>query len=94
MSEFVLNRMAEIKAKVHRVESCFKEKHLKSVCNDVLDFMGTKVTPTQVYNHMRRWKQKWIMVCTVREMEGVTWCKETTALMMDDEKLIAHLMVR
>jgi hypothetical protein len=32
-------------------------------------------------------------VCKVRTIEGVTLCKESTALMIDEDKLRAHFMV-
>jgi hypothetical protein len=38
---------------------------------------------------MRRWRQKWILVWNVRNVQGVTFCKESTALIMDEEKLSA-----
>jgi hypothetical protein len=92
-SEFILNRVCE---EVRSGVDCprgFKEHHLHCVCNDVLDFIGLEVTISQVHNHLRRWRKRWALVCKVRTVEGVTLCKESTALMIDEDKLKAHLMV-
>jgi hypothetical protein len=63
------------------------------VCNYVLDFIGITVTPTQVYNNMRKWRLRWAMVWKVKNVQGVTFCSESCAIMMDKEKLKSHLMV-
>jgi hypothetical protein len=70
LSEFILNRVCELVKRGVKLTRGFKEHHLQSVCNDVLDFTGVEVTPTRVYNHMRKWKQRWAMVCKVKNVRG------------------------
>jgi hypothetical protein len=60
LSEFFLNRICELVDRELNLSRDFKEWYLKSVCNDVQDFTGVTVTPSRVYNHMRKWKAKWI----------------------------------
>jgi hypothetical protein len=49
------------------------------------------VTSTQVYNHLTR---LWMLVCKIRNVQGLTFSNESTSIMMDACKLWAHLMVR
>jgi hypothetical protein len=39
------------------------------------------------------WRQRWALVCKVRNVEGVTFGKERTSFLMDEQELRAHLMV-
>jgi hypothetical protein len=71
----------------------FKEQHLQSVCNNVLDFIDVTVTPTQVYEHIRKWKLWWAMVCKVKNVPGVSFCSESYTIMMDKEQIKSHLVV-
>ena len=34
------------------------------------------------------------MLAILKQTEGVKWCEETFTLTMDEDKLIAHIMVR
>jgi hypothetical protein len=63
LSEFILNRICELVQRGVNLNRGFKEHYLKNVCNDVHDFPGITVTPCQAYNHLRKWKTKWTMVC-------------------------------
>jgi hypothetical protein len=71
----------------------FKECYLKIVYNDVHDFTCVTVTPCQVYNHMRKWKAKWIMACKLKNLPGVTFDSASCAIVMDKEEFKHHLMV-
>jgi hypothetical protein len=62
LSEFVLNMLCKLVDKGLNLSRGFKESYLKSVCNDVQDFTGVIVTPSHMYNQMRKWKAKWITV--------------------------------
>jgi pyridoxal biosynthesis lyase PdxS len=71
----------------------FKEHHLQSVCNDLLDFTGVLVSPSQLYNHLRKWRAKWKMVCKLKNLPEVSFHSASCAIMMDKEQLKIHLMV-
>jgi hypothetical protein len=92
-NQIVLNRVCEeVRGDIDC--SCdFEENLLQSVYNDVLDFTGMTVTPTQVNNHPKKWRQRWAVVCKVWNVSGVTFCNESTTLEMDKEKLKSYLMV-
>lgn len=65
-----------------------KKNTYKSVGNDVLDFIDITATSGQIYNRPRKWRKKWVHVCKDRDVEGLTWCKESTALMLDENKYL------
>jgi hypothetical protein len=71
----------------------FKECYLKSVCNDIKDFTGITVTPCQVYNHMRKWKAKWMTVCKLKKLRGVTFGSTSCAIVVDKEEFKHQIMV-
>jgi hypothetical protein len=93
-SEFFLNRVCEQVKKHGRLFLRLQRTPPIEGCNDVLNFTRLSVTPIQVYNHLRTWRHRWALVCKVRNVEGVTLiCKESTSLLMDEDKLRAHHMV-
>jgi hypothetical protein len=71
----------------------FKECYLKSVCNDIQDFIGVTVTLSQVYNHMRKWKAEWITVCKLKNLPEVAFDSARRAIVMNKEEFKHHLMV-
>jgi hypothetical protein len=44
-------------------------------------------------NHPRRWIQRWMLVYKIRNIQGVTFYKESRHLIVDGDKMKAHLMV-
>jgi hypothetical protein len=34
------------------------------------EYTGNVVSPTQVYNHLRKWKQKWSRVSKLKDLSG------------------------
>jgi hypothetical protein len=93
LSEFVLNMLCKLVDKGLNLRRGFKESYLKSVCNDVQDFTGIIVTPSQMYNQMRKWKAKWITVWKLKFFPGVTFDSARCVILMDKEVFKHHLMV-
>jgi hypothetical protein len=93
LSEFVLSRICELVDRRLNLSRGFKECYLKSVCNDVKDFTHITVTPCQVYNHMRKWKAKWMTVCKLKKLLGVTFDSTSCAIMVDKEEFKQLIMV-
>ncbi|CAD6261072.1 unnamed protein product [Miscanthus lutarioriparius] len=58
-SGFVLRRMAALVSDGSRSDKVFKDKDVNSVAKALKLFYGEIVSPTQVYNHLRKWRQKW-----------------------------------
>jgi hypothetical protein len=54
-------------------------------------FSGQEVTGTQVYNHLRKWRQKRIRVCRLKDLSGAHWDENTFTIILDDEHLLGHI---
>ena len=53
-SGFVLRRMAALVSDGSRPEKVFKDKDVNSVAKALKQFYGEVVSPTQMYNHLRK----------------------------------------
>ena len=70
LSTFMLNKMSEIITSGMRTDNGFKGVHLDAVAKQVFKFCGQKVSSTQVYNHLRKWRARWIQVSKLRDHSG------------------------
>jgi hypothetical protein len=61
-SRFVLRRMAALVSYGSRPDKFFKDKDVNAVAKALKEYCGEIVTSTQVYNHLRKWRQKWSRV--------------------------------
>ena len=77
MSTFVLNKMCELISSGVRTDKGFKEVHLNTVAKRVFEFYGQEVSATQVYNHLRKWRGRWIQVSKLRDLSGASWDENT-----------------
>src|ERR1041384_6393358 len=68
MSSFILRRMCQLISTGVRTDKGFKEVHLNQVTKALHEFSGHEVTGTQVYNHLRKWRQRWVRVSKLREL--------------------------
>jgi hypothetical protein len=68
-SGIVLRRMAAIVTD-GKAEKCFKDKDVIQVAKCLNEYTEEAVTPTQVYNHLRKWRQKWGKVARLKELSG------------------------
>ena len=59
MSTFVLNQMCALIKTGVRTDKGFKECHLETIAKNLFVHCGAEVTSTQVYNHLRKWRQMW-----------------------------------
>jgi phage-related holin len=55
ISQFVLNRLAELIHSGVCFNLRFKEAYMKKVAANVLVFAGIHVSTLQIYNHIRKW---------------------------------------
>ncbi|KAJ1275662.1 hypothetical protein BS78_05G152800 [Paspalum vaginatum] len=55
-----------------RTDKGFKEVHLNQVAKAVREFSGREISGNQVYNHLCKWRLKWIKVTKLREL-SVLW---------------------
>jgi hypothetical protein len=92
-SGFVLRRMADLVSDGSRPDKVFKDKDVNVVANALKEYCGEIVTSTQVYNHLRKWRQKWSMVSKLKDLSGALWDDDTHAIMLEHEHYIGHCKV-
>jgi hypothetical protein len=92
-SGFVLRRMAQLVSDGSRPDKVFKDKDVNLVAKQLFEFSGEVVSPTQVYNHLRKWRQKWAKVAKLKDLSGVLWDSEFNAIMLDVEHYSNHIKV-
>ncbi|KAI5008820.1 hypothetical protein ZWY2020_009868 [Hordeum vulgare] len=85
MSTFVLNKMCEIISSGVRTDKGFKEVHLNTVAEHVFEFCVQDVSATQVYNHLRKWRGRWIQVSKLRDLSGASWDENTCSMVLEEE---------
>jgi len=68
-----------------RTNKGFKEVHLNQVDKAHSEFTGNEVTGIQVYNHLRKWRQRWVKVSKLRELSGAHWDEECHMISLEEE---------
>ncbi|CAN6214249.1 unnamed protein product [Urochloa humidicola] len=74
-----------------RTDKGFKEVHLNQVAKALQEFSGNEVTGPQVYNHLRKWRQRWIRVTKLRELSGALWDDENYVISLEEEHYNGHI---
>jgi hypothetical protein len=92
-SGFVLRRMAQLVSDGSRPDKVFKDKDMNLVAKQLFEFSGEVVSPTQVYNHLRKWRQKWAKVAKLKDLSGALWDTDLSAIMLDVEHYSNHIKV-
>jgi methionine salvage enolase-phosphatase E1 len=92
-SGFVLRRMAQIVSDGSRSDKTYKDKDVNAVAKALRDYAGVAVSSTQVYNHLRKWKQKWAKVARLKDLSGATFDDEVHAIMLDQDHYLGHCKV-
>ncbi|TVU51140.1 hypothetical protein EJB05_02548, partial [Eragrostis curvula] len=91
MSGFVLRRMCQLISTGVRTDKGFKEVHLNQVAKALQEFSGNDVTGTQVYNHLRKWRQRWMKVSKLRELSGANWDEDLCMISLEEEHYKGHI---
>ncbi|CAD6217181.1 unnamed protein product [Miscanthus lutarioriparius] len=89
-SGFVLRRMAALVSDGSRPDKVFKDKDVTSMAKALKLFCGEVVSPTQVYNHLRKWRQKWARVSKLKDLSGALWDDQAHAIMLEQEHYLGH----
>jgi hypothetical protein len=92
-SGFVLRRMAALVNDDTKPDKVFKDKDVNSVAKALREYCGEIVSPTQVYNHLRKWRQKWSKVAKLKDLSGALWDSDTNAIMLEQEHFLGHCKV-
>ncbi|KAK3121170.1 hypothetical protein QOZ80_8BG0647450 [Eleusine coracana subsp. coracana] len=90
MSSFVLRRFVDLVGGGVKTDKGYKEVHVNQVARNLSEFTGQEVTGTQVSNHLRKWRQRWVKVCRLKDLSGATWDEDTFTIVLDDEHLLGH----
>ncbi|KAI5015117.1 hypothetical protein ZWY2020_056507 [Hordeum vulgare] len=91
MSRFVLNKMCELISSGVRTDKGFKEVHLNTIAKQMFEFCGQDVSATQVYNHLRKWRGRWIQVSKMRDLSGASWNENTCSIVLEGEHYAVHV---
>jgi hypothetical protein len=93
MSSFVLRRMCQLIETGVRTDKGFKEVHLNQVAKYLQEFTGMDVSGQQVYNHLRKWRQRWMRVAKLRELSGALWVDDACMISLNDDHYLGHIKV-
>lgn len=93
MSSFVLRRFVDLVGGGVKTDKGFKEVHLNQVARSLSEFTGQEVSGNQVYNHLRKWRQRWVKVCRLKDLSGAIWDENSYSIILDDEYLLGHTKV-
>jgi hypothetical protein len=93
MSARVLEKSSNLVAEGVRTDKGFKDFHVNAVAKDLQAFIMQPVTATQVYNHLRKWRTKWVKVCRLKELSGANWDEDLCMITMDPEHYHDHVKV-
>jgi len=90
---FVLRRMAQLVGDGSWPDKVFKDKDVNHMAKALKEYCGEVVSPTQVYNHLRKWRQKWARVARLMDLSGVLWDSDANAIMLDEDHYLGHCKV-
>ncbi|KAI4997652.1 hypothetical protein ZWY2020_052994 [Hordeum vulgare] len=97
MSTFMLNKMYDLISSGVRTDKGFKKVHLNTVVRQVFEFCGQDlgmshdVSATQGYNHLRKWRGRWIQVSKLRDLRGASWYENTSSIVLEAEHYAGHV---
>lgn len=59
----------------------------------VFELCGEEVTSTQVYNHLRKWRARWITLSKLKDITGDSWDQNTCLIFLEAEHYTSHVAV-
>jgi hypothetical protein len=71
----------------------FKDKDVNSIAKALKEYNGEAVSPTQLYNHLRKWRQKWSRVCKPKDLSGALFDTDTNVIMLEGEHYLGHYKI-
>jgi hypothetical protein len=93
MSGFILHRFSDLVVEGLKTDKGFKEVHLNQVARQLVEFCNVKVIGTQVYNHLRKWRQRWQKISRIKDISGAIWEEDCFVISMDDDHYNGHIKV-
>ncbi|KAK1683456.1 hypothetical protein QYE76_044304 [Lolium multiflorum] len=76
MSNFALEKMCGLIKTGVRTDKGFKEVHPTGVAKGLFDHCGVSVCSTQVYDHLRKWRQRWLTISRLHDLSWSQWCDD------------------
>jgi hypothetical protein len=70
-----------IKTDIH-TDKGFKEVHLVAVSKALFEHCEAVVSSTQVYNHMRKWRKRWIHISKLRDPSDAQWDEDSYTIVL------------
>ncbi|WVZ77426.1 hypothetical protein U9M48_025291, partial [Paspalum notatum var. saurae] len=89
MSAFILRRFVDLCEGV-KTDKGFKDVHLNAVAKDLTAVIGEEVSGNQVYNHLRKWRAKWVKISKLKELSGACWDEENYMITLDGDHYNGH----
>jgi hypothetical protein len=93
MSSFALEKMCSLIKIGLRTKKGFKEVHPTAVAKALFEHYGVSVCSTQVYNHLRKWRQRWFTITRLRDLSGAQWCEDTKCIILEGEHYCEQVAV-
>jgi methionine salvage enolase-phosphatase E1 len=90
----VLRRMAQIVSERSRTDKTYKDKDVNAVAKALSEYCGLVVTAAQVYNHLRKWKQKWSKIARLKNLSGALFDEDVQAKMLEQDHYLGHCKVQ
>jgi len=90
-SGFVLRRLCNLIESGAWANKGFKEKDVNHVVKLLMEYTREEVTPTQVYNHLRKWRQRWGTISKLKDLSGALFYDEVKAIILDLEHYLGHI---
>ncbi|XBI55604.1 hypothetical protein VPH35_037387 [Triticum aestivum] len=91
MSRFMLRCFVEIIASGVKTEKGFKEVHLNQVAKNCSEHFGLSITGTQVYNHLRKCRARWVKISKLRDISGSLWDDNKYVILLEEEHYMGHI---
>jgi len=66
---------------------------VNQVAKHLRDYSGEEVTSTQVYNHLRKWRQRWVKLSKLRDLSGAQWDEDNCMIVLEEEHYNGHTKV-
>lgn len=93
-SGFMLRRFHDLVVQGVKTDKGFKEVHVRQVASMLSEFAGVNVSTQQIYNHLRKWRQRWVKVVRLKDLSGALWNEDHHMIVLDEEHLNGHSKVR
>lgn len=66
---------------------------MNAIARHLTEFTGKQVTSTQVYNHLRKLRARWVKVCRLKELSRASWDEDLCMITLDPEHYNGHVKV-